>query len=195
MKNGHSDEPESRENACFVELAAKEKPWQIQIDVYLVDDKTDPPKFTIECQLPSYEVKSDDPRQPPKKYIVFENKHRPGFDILFHLHDETENGYKFPRRADEAVWSRAGEDCPDEAWSKHKDYDSCRVFDPIRVVEPDLMTLVVHNENDKKPDGNKIGRFSYTLTVEAVIDGQKRVLHLDPGGDDQNGARTFFAIR
>lgn len=192
MKNGHSEEGESRQNACFVELAAKEKPWQIQIDVYLEDDECDPPKFSIECPLPSYEVKSADPKQPPKKYVVFENKHRPGFDILFHLHDLTNKGYTFPQRAEDAIWSRIGEDCPDEGWSQHGDYKKCMVLEPRRVVQPDQMTLVVFNENDKRND-EPIGRFSYTLNVG--IRGQQPFKHLDPGGDDQNGARTFSAIR
>ena len=190
MRNGHSDEREERENACFVALAKPEQPWQVQIDVYLEDDQSDPPKFSIECPLPAYEVKSDPPL-PPKQYIRFENKHRPGFDILFHLHDLTGKGYKFPRSAEEAVWSRIGEECPDEAWSKHDGYKDCMVFEPIRVVQPDQMTLVVFNENDKR-NGAPIGRFSYTLNIG--IDGQKPYLHLDPGGDDQNGARTFASF-
>jgi hypothetical protein len=188
MKNGHSGDNDERQNACFVELARMEQPWQVQIDVYLEDDASDPPKFSIECPLPSYEVKSDDPKQPAKKYIKFENKHRPGFDILFHLHDGTGKGYKFPRRAEDAVWSRTGEDCPDEAWSQCDEYKNCMVFQPRRVVQPDQMTLVVYNENDKR-QGEPIGRFSYTLNVG--IGGEKPYLHLDPGGDDQNGARTF----
>lgn len=186
MTNGHSDDREKRENACFVALAAKEKPWQIQIDVYLEDDECDPPKFSIECPLPSYDV--PDPKLGTKKYLVFENKHRPGYDILFHLHDLTGKGYTFPQRPEEALWSRTGEECPDEAWSKHGDYDKCMVLEPQRVVQPDQMTLVARNENDKKDD-QPIGRFSYTLNVG--IRGQKPFKHLDPGGDDQNGARTF----
>jgi hypothetical protein len=166
-----------------------EKPWQVQIDVYLKND--DPVEFSIECPLESYEV--EDAKVGTKKYVVFKNNHRPGFDILFHLHDLTGKGYKFPRRPEDAVWSKIGEDCPDEAWSKHHDYDDCRVFDPSRVVMPEQLTLVVHNENDKKPDGKPIGRFSYTLNVG--INGERPYIPLDPGGDDQNGARTFLAVK
>jgi len=178
MKNGYTEEAEF--DACFANLGVQDKPWQIQMDVYLEDDQSDPPKFRIECPLPIKEVK------PGETYVVFQNKCRPGFDILFHLHDETHKGYTFPKHADEAVWSKIGTTCPDERWGKNE------VLSPKRVL-PDGLTLVVNNNNDKKEDGSPIGLFRYTLNVG--LNGEKPYLQLDPGGDDQNGMRSFTLTR
>jgi hypothetical protein len=55
MKNGYTEEAEF--DACFANLGVQDKPWQIQMDVYLEDDQSNPPKFRIECPLPIKEVK------------------------------------------------------------------------------------------------------------------------------------------
>jgi hypothetical protein len=180
MIDGHSQGPEHWDER-LTGLAAPDQPWQVQVDVYLEDD-SDPadPKFHIECPLPWTDVGGE-------KYLRFENRCRPGFEILFHLHDLTGKGYTFPKREDEAVWSKIGNDCPDEAWGKNE------VFNPQRVVQPDQLTLVVRNDNDKKENGDPVGHFRYTLNV--TLGGRKPYLHLDPGGDDQNGAKTFTAVK
>ena len=99
--------PESRENQG---LKGPTEPWKVQVDVYLEDDTTDPPTFRIESCLPSYEEKPGD------NILVFHNNGRPGFQMIFHLHDRTDKGYRFPRQESDAVWSKIGDDCPlDEA--------------------------------------------------------------------------------
>lgn len=164
------------------------KPWQIQIDVYLDDDSGPKPQFRVKSCLQSYKGDCGD------TYVVFENNCRPGFEIVFQLHDLTGKGYTFPKDADDAIWSRIGTDCPDEAWTRDKEkYLENRVFRPIRVMQPDQMSLVVMNDNDRKADGNPIGKFKYTLNVGK--DGAKPYLPLDPGGDDQNGLRSFSLNR
>lgn len=147
-------------------------PWPVDIDVYLYDD-TDPDGFEIVSTLP---IDSSDPNDP---LLIFENKGRPGFKLLFHLHDQTGKGYRFPDAADDAVWSVIDESaCPTE--------ESHAVFKPLRVRENGTL-LVVENGNDKK-NGEPIGHFRYTLNVSTT--GRAPYLPLDPGGVDQNGPRT-----
>jgi hypothetical protein len=154
-----------------------QKPWSVQIDVYLESDGPNP-KFHVESCLPF------DPAVTTEKILVFRTNHRPGFDILFQLHDLTGKGYRFPKRADDGVWSKKGGTCPNTA--------AHEVFQPIRVIEPDRTALVVHNENPGDEKGGAIGKFRYTLNV-TTTDGAP-FLPLDPGGDDQNGARTFVSM-
>lgn len=149
------------------------EPWTVQVDVYLEDDTTDPPKFRIDSCLPSYDEKGD-------KILEFHNNNRPGFEVHFHLHDMTGKGYVFPKHEDDAVWSKIGNQCPET--------EAHEVFEPKRVVQPDQTMLVVKNDNDKK-NGSPIGRFRYTLNVSTT--GRSPYLPLDPGGDDMNGPRTL----
>ena len=148
--------------------------WKVQVDVYLEDDTTDPPRFRIETCLPCYDAKPGD------KIMVFNNNGRPGFEIHFHLHDLTMQGYRFARSRDDAVWSRIGDDCPTT--------EAHEVFEVERVVEPDGTMLVVRNENDRR-NNKPLGRFRYTLNVTTT--GREPYLPLDPGGDDLNGPRTL----
>ena len=148
-------------------------PWLVQVDVYLEDDTTTPPTFRVESCLPN-KVRQFGGRD--EKYLVFENNLRPGFKILFQLHDlTTHGGYTFPRRPDDAVWSKIGEDCPHAGTSEGNE-----VFDPVRIIEPDRTTLVVRFENT-----NPIGDFRYTLNVTKT--GERPFLELDPGGTGMNG--------
>ncbi len=146
----------------------KGEPWQVQIDVYL--DSVRPLKFRVESCLPQKD-------QNGEKYVIFENKLRPGFRILFQLHtmkeeDPATEGYTFPKRADDAIWSRKGADCPTE-------YCADKVFQPERVLEPDQTTLVVRFENTEA-----IGDFRYTLNL---VKSGADPLQLDPGGTGMNG--------
>lgn len=156
-------------------MGAKERPWQVQVDVYLEsDDDPDKPVFRIESSLPSHRLETGE------KCLVFENNHRPGFTILFHLHDQTTSGYRFPPDADDAVRSRIGDKCPDDQWTKNE------VFRPLRVIDSGE-TLVVYNENGKR-DGEPIDRFWYALRV--FKDGNSKPLLLDPPGDNTNGQQS-----
>lgn len=154
--------------------------WKVQVDVYLKDDTTNPPEFRVESALPSY------PEKPGDNILVFNNNGRPGFEILFHLHDLTGKGYRFPRNRDDAVWSKIGDECPEM-----EPDEADRVFRPVRVFEPDGDKLIVENDNEKKRDGNPIGRFRYTLNVTTKENGTGPYLHLDPGGDDMNGPTSI----
>ena len=150
---------------------ASDKPWPVDIDVYLYD-ANDPDGFEVVSILP---IDNSDPKDP---LLVFENKDRPGFKLLFHLHDQTGEGYRFADDADDAVWSiKAEKGCPTKI--------AHEVFKPLRVKDGTL--LVVENENSDK-DGGPIGKFRYTLNVSK--DGKPPYLPLDPGGNDQNGPRT-----
>ena len=140
--------------------------WEVEVDVYL-EAATDPPQFSIETSMP---VNEDGE-------IVFKNRGRHGFVILFNLHDLTGQGYYFPGPPDlkEALWSAEGAGCPACAgqWSQ---------FSTIRVTNKN-MTLVVRNLNDT------VTQFGYILRVTKD---DNNYLALDPGGDNQNG---FFAYQ
>jgi hypothetical protein len=141
----------------------KRDPWTVEIDVYLTSDADpDHPVFEIDSFL-----------KDEADLLRFHNKGRPGFKVVFHLHDETGCGYHFsgPPRVREAVWSQVGKACPTApAWE---------VFEPIKIFN-DGMSLVVRNENPSPPQGE----FRYTLRVTT---GGGKYLALDPGGFNQNG--------
>lgn len=165
-------EPQYEQEAIERRLP-KGQPWEVDIDVYLYDASDPKDGFKVKSVLP---IEIDD-SDPPIEYIIFENKGRPGFKLLFHLHDETGQNYQFAENKDDAIWSREGDDkCPDEA--EHA------VLEPVRVKDGTL--LVVKNENDEK-DGKKIGKFRYTLRVGKG--GKPPYIPLDPGGVDQDGPR------
>ena len=138
-------------------------PWTVEVDVHLKSDSC-PPDFTIESFLK--EGRGD--------RLVFNNAGRPGFNIVFRLHDETGKGYRFPshQQRKDAVWSQLGANCcpTSERWE---------VFEPKRVFD-DEMALTVYNPNPSPAQGD----FTYTLRVTA--DGTN-YLELDPGGLNQNG--------
>ena len=142
---------------------AKLPPWTVEVDVYLKAD-TDPPDFEVESFL----------KNGPDGDLVFNNCGRPGFNIVFRLHDETGLGYHFPGppRLNNAVWSqRGGDACPDsQVWE---------IFDPVRVFDDD-MALVVYNQNPSPAQG----AFTYALRVTKD---DREYLRLDPGGLNQNG--------
>lgn len=156
------------------------EPWLVQVDVYLSDDTTNPPEFQIESCLPH---KTHTIAGKNEEYLVFDNHYRPGFRILFQLHDLTNmddptNGYRFPHKAQDAVWSQKGSVCPSQ-------HCTPEVFVPVRVIEPDGTTLVVDFRNEKDQNGNPVGDFRYTLRV--TKDGGNNFLELDPGGTGNNG--------
>jgi hypothetical protein len=157
--NEHSKGPQPSPE---VRALAKGEPWQVQIDVYL--EQVEPLKFRIESCLPHKDKNGE-------KYLIFNNNLRPGFKILIQLHDLTDSGHTFPNRADDAIWSQKGDECP-------LAYCADKVFEPERVVEPDQTTLVVRFDN-KEP----IGDFRYTLNL--VSPGGP--LQIDPGGTGMNG--------
>lgn len=170
--NEHSRGPEPEQ---MMELRGipKNEPWQVQVDVYL--DRVEPLQFRIESSLPQKNENGEN-------YLIFENKLRPGYRILFQLHcmtdvDPSTAGYTFPKRADDAIWSQRGGECP-------KAYCEDKVFDPERVIQPDRTTLVVRFEN-KEP----IGDFRYTINL--VKDGADPV-QIDPGGTGANGQSNPF---
>lgn len=152
----------------------KGEPWLVQVDVYL--DSVNPLKFHVESCLPQ-EVRDVGGKQ--EKYLVFNNNCRPGFKIIFQLHLSSAaeaQGYRFPHRGDDAIWSQKKDECPVA-------YCDDKVFEPLRVIEPDGTSLVVEFKNEKV-NGRAIGNFRYTLNL--VKDGAD-TLHLDPGGTGNNG--------
>jgi hypothetical protein len=139
------------------------QPWTVEVDVYLKSDAT-PPDFEIESFLKSG----------PDGRLVFNNCGRPGFNVVFRLHDETGLGYHFPSppRLNDACWSqRGGDACPHS--------EIMEIFDPVRVFD-DGTALTVRNENPCPAQGE----FTYTLRVTK---GDGSYLELDPGGLNQNG--------
>jgi hypothetical protein len=159
----------------------KGEPWLVQVDVYL--DSVDPLSFHLESCLPQ-DVRNFGGKE--EKYLVFNNNCRPGFKILFELHDltntdPTTKGYRFPHRADDAVWSQPGNECP-------REYCDDKVFEPVRVVEPDGATLVVEFKNEKR-NGQPVGDFRYTFNI--TQDGAQP-LQLDPGGTGNNGQSLWY---
>ena len=141
------------------------QPWDVEIDVHL----------TKGCPDPTFELQTHLPTQNGK--FLFENNHRPGFNVTFTLFDDTGEGYVFPAQAQvkDACWSQAGTSCPTSpVWD---------VFDP-RHVDHNGTTLTVYNENPSPP----IGDFQFTLRV--TKDGGASYCALDPGGSDMNGPRS-----
>ena len=168
--NSRSECPEEEDSRRM----APGRPWLVELDVYLEED-TDPPKFRIESTLP---IDNSDPEDP---ILIFQNKGRPGFELQFHLYDQTGKSYRFPIDEDDAVWSIiADEGCPTS--KVHQ------VLKPTRVSRPNGTTLFVENDNEEK-DGEPIGKFRYTLNVSTT--GRAPYLPLDPGGVDQDGPRTL----
>lgn len=176
--HSHDQSPAQSKAAKSGRASRPGKPWAIDIDVYLQSDGANP-KFYIESCLPKDSTKPDD------ELLIFRNNGRPGFELRFHLWDLTGKGYRFPRNKDDAVWSKVGDDdCPDS--------EAHEVFKPIRVVDgPDEPMLVVHNDNPDEENGGPLRKFRYTLNVTTT--GTRPYLPLDPGGDDQNGSRTFVS--
>ena len=151
-------------------MGPPELPWHIEVDVYL-ERAGNNPLFRLHSTMPT---------NPANEYLIFQNNNRPGFIINFNLIDETNSGFLFPQTSKKkaAVWSRVGNQCPingDEVWD---------VFEPLRVIN-ERTTLVVRNDNPSPA----LGQFKYTLRV--TNDDGKSYTELDPGGDDQNGPRTF----
>ena len=120
----------------------------------------------------------------PGGELIFRNAGHRGFEVHFHLQDNTNLGYRFPPHSQkhEAVWSELGTGkCPSSQVRE--------VFHVIRVVESAGMSLEVLNPNPPIPDPPNPpagqGKFGYTLRV--TNDGGRTYLCLDPGGDNQNG--------
>jgi len=139
-------------------------PWDVDVDVYIYAEDHDPP-FRLESYL----------QTAPDGDLVFKNRRRPGFIVKFHLHDETGEGYLFPKASDEdeALWSRAGDGCPPDNYG-----EQWEEFKVQRIIH-NRQTLVVRNLNQTTT------HFGYTLRV--TKDDGKTYRDLDPGGDNQNG--------
>ena len=139
-------------------------PWDVDVDVYLYSEDDDPP-FRLDSYL----------QGTPGSDLIFHNRRRPGFVVKFHLHDETGQGYLFPKEKDEedALWSRMGDGCPPDNYGKQ--WDEFKVQKIIN----GRQTLVVRNLNKTKT------HFGYTLRV--TKDDGATYRDLDPGGDNQNG--------
>jgi hypothetical protein len=142
--------------------------WAVDVYVYLHSES--PGDFTVESYLQS---------DPGSKNLVFYNRDHPGFDVTFHLVDETGLGYRFPQPSnrEDAIWSQMGTDCPSSpVWE---------VFQNHRItVGPQGLTLTAHNPNE----GSAVGEFRYTLNVSRT--GNSPYLPLDPGGNNNNGSTS-----
>lgn len=146
--------------------------WDVDVDVYLHSEK--PGDFTVESYLQS---------DPGNDHLVFYNRNHPGFDVNFHLIDETGLGYRFPlpSHREDGIWSQLGTDCPTGAkpvWD---------VFEKHSIVISDQgLTLSAHNPNE----GSAVGEFRYALNVS--LNGNPPYLPLDPGGTNNNGSTSKF---
>jgi hypothetical protein len=162
-------EVDEKERESTTDDVSRSSPWEVEIDVYL----------TKACPEPVFEIYTTLPEGP--NGIVFNNNHRPGFNITFILHDETGSGYLFPpqSKVKEACWSQVGPTCPESpVWE---------VFDPIHV-NHDRTTLEVYNANPCPA----LGPFKYTLRV--TTDDGASYCALDPGGTDNNGSKARAQI-
>lgn len=155
------DKPRIKPTKMAMAASAKDRSkWTVEVDVLLESD-SEPPKFRVDSFL-----------QPePGGKLVFKNRGRRGFVIVFHLRDETGRGYHFPKSARDAVWSQIGANaCPTSA--------ICEVFKALRVFN-EGMSLAVLNRNPSPPQGD----FTYTLRVTNGDEWR----NLDPAGSNQNG--------
>jgi hypothetical protein len=149
------------------------KPWEAEVDVYLTS--VGPPvAFTIETCLPT----------DASGNIIFKNNGRPGFNINFHLYDNTNDGqgsgYVFPnppappnKTGAWAMWSSAGQGCPPQGCGQWSEFTCTATKDQGK-------TLVVRNTNTSQTT------FGYTLRV--TNDNGATFVDLDPGGVNQNGS-------
>jgi hypothetical protein len=139
------------------------KPWDVDVDVYLYS--CSPLDFCIDSYLQSNSGNED---------LYFYNRNHPGFNVRFHLHDETGQNYRFPdppRRGD-ALWSKIGTDCPTVAT-----YD---IFSQHSISVTDQgATVVAYNPNSEP------AQFQYTLNVSTT--GGPPYCAIDPGGNNMNG--------
>jgi hypothetical protein len=152
--------------------------WDATIDVFLNSVGPAPnyqADFDILTCLPVDWDGSD-----PNPTIFFFNRGRPGFKITFRLFDNTNGGagtnYQFANNKDDAIWSKLGDTCPTGAVHD--------VFAKKDVVVQSGTTLLVKNPNDN----SCLGNFKYTLNV--AIGGNGPYVHLDPGGQNMNGATS-----
>jgi len=144
--------------------------WAVDVYVYLHSET--PGDFTVESYLQS---------EPNSSNLVFYNRYHPGFDVTFHLVDETGLGYRFPQppNRQDGIWSQLGTGCPSsEVWD---------IFEKHRItVGPQGGTLTAHNPNVEPA----VGEFRYTLNVSRT--GNPPYLPLDPGGTNNNGSTSRF---
>ena len=138
-------------------------PWQVDVDVYVYDEKATPP-FRIE----SYLQTSEGGR------LQFHNRGRHGFLVNFQLHDETGEGYQFPKPNElaKALRSQAGASCPPPGVGQWREFTAERIIQNRSV-------LVVRNLNESKTE------FWYALCI--TKDDGATYRDLDPGGDNWNG--------
>jgi hypothetical protein len=142
--------------------------WAVDVFVYLHSQT--PGDFTVESYLQS---------DPGSSNLVFYNRHHPGFDVTFHLIDETGLGYRFPQASNkqDAIWSQLGNSCPTtpvwEVFDKHG-----------MILGPQGLSITAHNPNE----GTAVGEFRYTLNVSQS--GNPPYLALDPGGTNNNGSTS-----
>jgi hypothetical protein len=144
--------------------------WDVDVYVYLHSETIG--DFTVESYLQS---------DPHSNQLIFYNRRHPGFDVNFHLIDETGFGYRFPQPAhrEDGIWSQLGTTCPTSAapvWDVF-------VRDSIDVRDRGL-TVRAHNPNEAPA----VGEFRYTLNVSR--DGEPPYLPLDPGGTNNNGSTS-----
>nr|NUR37855.1 hypothetical protein [Sphingomonas sp.] len=142
--------------------------WDVDVFVYLHSEAAG--DFSVESYLQS---------DPTSDHLVFYNRKHPGFDVTFHLIDETGLGYRFPQSShrEDAIWSQLGTSCPANAiWE---------VFEKHSIqIGPQGETVSAHNPNE----GTPVGAFQYTLNVSRT--GNPPYLPLDPGGTNNNGSTS-----
>lgn len=139
-------------------------PRDVLVEVIIDDPNSDPPKFHFE---------TTDLPMDPDNHLHFKNCGHPGFHIHYHLKNPP-NNYFFPRNSkkDKALASQEGLGCPAQDSGQWDDFKALRV-------EPDRLTLIVHNKNSKQ------AQFGYALSV--TNDDGANHLRLDPGGTNSNG--------
>ena len=164
-----SEAEERRRHAKEKSKLAQGKAWTVQVDVYLHSET--PGDFTIESYLQT---------TPGRDELVFYNSRHPGFNVEFHLYDETGLGYQFPSATNkqDGIWSKLGSTCPLVGmWD---------VFPADKTeVKNSGQTLVAFNPNPSPAQG----QFQYTLNVSK--DGQAPYLPIDPGGNNMNGGTSM----
>ena len=143
------------------------KPWVLQVDVYLgglTGENEDTLKHTLKTPA----------KQNAAGGLAFRNRGRPGFFVDFVLRDGL--GYNFPPVLRDAVWSQAGNNCPNaEIWT---------VFWPMEI-DYGTRTLRVYNANQAQFGAfpGHVGNFQYALRVT----NGNGLFRVDPGGTNQNG--------
>lgn len=159
---------------------------KVDVDVHIINDSSKNPPYDFWLGTTDNKV-----GKPKGDTLTFDNDGKyDGFDIRFHVVDETRKGFLFMDARKDAngdpdpnlapMWVKKVNDpkdpCPDhEFWDEFKTTE----------VAPNNKTLHVYNRNTDKQ------LFKFAFMFSRTPHQEPFEIMYDPGGDNQNGPRPF----